>query len=135
VTSRPASPGITDRSAYDIVTDLPAAEYVVKQRDDRRNRYPGAPPAARNRQPGTCHRRSPGSPSLSSGLTVCDLRVAAPGAVDLLTDLLRRGYGLTWFSVRFGLIQLKAYTKGEHVLHFEATAHNTKHLLPSRSAC
>jgi len=54
--------------------------------------------------------------------------------VDLLADLLRCGYGLTWFSVRFGLMQLKAYTKGEYVLHFEATVHNTNQLLPSRSA-
>jgi hypothetical protein len=54
--------------------------------------------------------------------------------MDLLADLLRRGYGLTWFSVRFGLMQLKAHTKGEHVLH-ETTVHNTKQLLPSRSAC
>ena len=34
-----ASPGITDRSTYCIVTDLPAAEYVVKQKDGRRNGY------------------------------------------------------------------------------------------------
>jgi hypothetical protein len=34
-----ASPGITDRSTYGIVTDLPAAEYVVKQKDGRRNGY------------------------------------------------------------------------------------------------
>ena len=34
-----ASLGITDRSAYGIVTDLAAAGYVVKQKDGRRNRY------------------------------------------------------------------------------------------------
>jgi hypothetical protein len=34
-----ASVGITDRSAYGIVTDLTAAGYVVKQKDGRRNRY------------------------------------------------------------------------------------------------
>ncbi|MCE7002413.1 hypothetical protein LWC34_06140 [Kibdelosporangium philippinense] len=37
-------------------------------------------------------------------------------------------YGLTWFKVHFGLLTLKAYTKGEHVLRFEATVHNTKQL-------
>jgi hypothetical protein len=37
-------------------------------------------------------------------------------------------YGLTWFRISFGLLQLKAYTKGEHVLRFEATVHNTKEL-------
>src|SRR6266480_3790812 len=31
--------GITERSAYGIVTDLTEAGYVVKQRDGRRNRY------------------------------------------------------------------------------------------------
>jgi predicted ArsR family transcriptional regulator len=31
--------GITERSAYGIVTDLANAEYVVKERDGRRNRY------------------------------------------------------------------------------------------------
>ena len=36
--------------------------------------------------------------------------------------------GLTLFRVRFGLLTLKACTKGEHVLRFEATAHNAKQL-------
>jgi DNA-binding MarR family transcriptional regulator len=31
--------GITERSAYGIVTDLADAEYVVKTREGRRNRY------------------------------------------------------------------------------------------------
>jgi len=31
--------GITERSAYGIVTDLTAAGYVIKQKDGRRNRY------------------------------------------------------------------------------------------------
>jgi DNA-binding IclR family transcriptional regulator len=31
--------GITERSAYGIVTELAAAGYVVKERDGRRNRY------------------------------------------------------------------------------------------------
>jgi hypothetical protein len=37
-------------------------------------------------------------------------------------------YGLTYFTALFGLLQVKAYTKGEHVLRFEATVHNTKAL-------
>ena len=31
--------GITERSAYAIVTDLTAAGYTVKHKDGRRNRY------------------------------------------------------------------------------------------------
>jgi DNA-binding IclR family transcriptional regulator len=31
--------GITERSAYGIITDLTAAGYLVKQKDGRRNRY------------------------------------------------------------------------------------------------
>ena len=31
--------GITERSAYGIVTDLATAGYIVKQKDGRRNRY------------------------------------------------------------------------------------------------
>jgi hypothetical protein len=34
-----AAVGITERSAYGIVTDLSAAGYVLKQKDGRRNRY------------------------------------------------------------------------------------------------
>ena len=34
-----ARAGITERSAYGIVTDLAAAGYVIKQKDGRRNRY------------------------------------------------------------------------------------------------
>ena len=34
-----ASLGITERSAYGIVTDLTAAGYVIKHKDGRRNRY------------------------------------------------------------------------------------------------
>ena len=37
-------------------------------------------------------------------------------------------YGLSWFRISFGRLQLKAYTKGEHVLRFEATVHNAKEL-------
>lgn len=31
--------GITERRAYDIVNDLAEGEYVIKERDGRRNRY------------------------------------------------------------------------------------------------
>ena len=34
-----AAVGITERSAYGIVTDLTAAGYVLKHKDGRRNRY------------------------------------------------------------------------------------------------
>jgi hypothetical protein len=34
-----SSVGITERSAYGIVTDLAAAGYIVKHKDGRRNRY------------------------------------------------------------------------------------------------
>jgi hypothetical protein len=34
-----ATLGITERSAYAIVTDLTASGYVVKEREGRRNRY------------------------------------------------------------------------------------------------
>ena len=34
-----ASPGITERSAHSIITDLTTAGYTVKQKDGRRNRY------------------------------------------------------------------------------------------------
>jgi hypothetical protein len=34
-----ASVGITERSAYGIVTDLTEAGYIVKQKNGRRNRY------------------------------------------------------------------------------------------------
>ncbi|MGH3848416.1 MAG: hypothetical protein ACRDRT_01715, partial [Pseudonocardiaceae bacterium] len=37
-------------------------------------------------------------------------------------------YGLTVFKVHFGALTLKGYTKGEHVLRFEAIVHNTKAL-------
>ena len=44
----------------------------------------------------------------------------------------RPRYGLTWFKVHFGLLQAKAYTKGEHVLRLEATVHNTRDLRTGR---
>lgn len=37
-------------------------------------------------------------------------------------------YDLTLFKVHFGALTLKAYSKGEHVLRFEAIVHNTKEL-------
>lgn len=37
-------------------------------------------------------------------------------------------YDLTLFKIHFGNLTLKAYTKGEHVLRFEAVAHNTRQL-------
>jgi hypothetical protein len=37
-------------------------------------------------------------------------------------------YDLTIFKVHFGRLTVKAYTKGEHVLRFEAIVHNTKEL-------
>lgn len=37
-------------------------------------------------------------------------------------------WDLTLFKVHFGLLTLKGYTKGEHVLRFEAITHNTKQL-------
>ena len=57
-----AGPGSTERSACGIVTDLTAAGYVAKQkrRPPQPLPDPGAPPAARTRQPGTRHRRRPG---------------------------------------------------------------------------
>ena len=42
-------------------------------------------------------------------------------------------YGLSWFRISFGRLQLKAYTKGEHVLRLEATARNTKEFRCRRS--
>jgi len=53
-------------------------------------------------------------------------RKAGPPAQEIVIETPR--YGLTWFRLRFGLLQLKAYTRGEHVLRFEATVHNTKEL-------
>jgi hypothetical protein len=53
-----SSLGITERSAYGIVTDLAEAGYVVKQKNGRRNRYqiqahlPLPEPASRERTVG-----------------------------------------------------------------------------------
>ena len=44
----------------------------------------------------------------------------------------RPRWNLTLFKVHFGLLTLKGYTKGEHVLRFEAIVHNTKALHTGR---
>ena len=55
---RAARPDITERSAHDIISDLTAAGYLVKQKDGRRNRYqiqahlPLPEPASRERTVG-----------------------------------------------------------------------------------
>ena len=41
-------------------------------------------------------------------------------------------WDLTIFKVHFGLLTLKAYSKGEHVLRFEAVVHNTRQLKTGR---
>ncbi len=58
-------------------------------------------------------------------------RAAGPPAQEIVTG--KPQYGLAWFRIRFGLLQLKARTKGEHVLRFEATVHNTRELRCRRS--
>ena len=58
-------------------------------------------------------------------------RKRGPPAQDIVIE--KPQYGLAWFRIRFGRLQLKAYTKGEHVLRFEATVHNTKELRCRRS--
>jgi hypothetical protein len=44
----------------------------------------------------------------------------------------RPRWNLTLFKVHFGLLTLKGYTKGEHVLRFEAIVHNTSALHTGR---
>jgi DNA-binding IclR family transcriptional regulator len=58
-----ARTGLTEHTAYGIVTDLTGAGYVVKHKDGRRNRY-RCRPACRSPGPqaGTHHRRDPGPP-------------------------------------------------------------------------
>ena len=58
-------------------------------------------------------------------------RKNGPPAQEIVIE--KPQYGLSWFRIRFGRLQLKAYTKGEHVLRFEATVHNTKELRCHRS--
>jgi len=58
-------------------------------------------------------------------------RASGPPAQEIVIE--KPQYGLTWFKVRFGLLQAKAYLKGEHVLRMEATVHNTRELRCGRS--
>jgi hypothetical protein len=53
-------------------------------------------------------------------------RASGPPAQEVVTE--KPQYGLAWFRISFGRLQVKAYTKGEHVLRFEATVHNTREL-------
>src|SRR5882724_5554565 len=53
-------------------------------------------------------------------------RASGPPAQEVVIE--KPQYGLPWSRIRFGMLQLKAYTKGEHVLRFEATCHNAKEL-------
>ncbi|HEX6877275.1 MAG TPA: hypothetical protein VF165_16590 [Nocardioidaceae bacterium] len=45
----------------------------------------------------------------------------------------RPRWNLTLFKLHFGLLTLKGYTKGEHVLRFEAIVHNTRALHTGRA--
>jgi hypothetical protein len=54
-------------------------------------------------------------------------RAAGPPAQEEIV-IEKPVYDLTWFRLRFGKLQAKAYTKGEHVLRFEATVHNAREL-------
>src|SRR5262249_33902188 len=53
-------------------------------------------------------------------------RNSGPPAQEIMIEKPR--YGLAWFGIRLGMLRVKAYTKGEHVLRFEAPCHNTKEL-------
>jgi len=58
-------------------------------------------------------------------------RASGPPAQEIVIEKPR--YGLSWFRISFWRLQLKAYTKGEHVLRLEATVHNAKELRCRRS--
>jgi hypothetical protein len=58
-------------------------------------------------------------------------RASGPPAQEAVTG--KPQYGLAWFRIRFGMLQVKAYTKGEHVLRIEATVHNARELRCRRS--
>jgi hypothetical protein len=45
-------------------------------------------------------------------------RASGPPAQEIVTGKPR--HGLAWFRTSFGMLQVKAYTKGEHVLRFES---------------
>jgi hypothetical protein len=55
-------------------------------------------------------------------------RDRAGGPPRLAAVIETPAYDLTIFKVHFGRLTVKAYTKGEHVLRFEAIVHNTKEL-------
>lgn len=55
-------------------------------------------------------------------------RTKATPSPRVAVVLERPVYDLTVFKLHFGALTLKAYTKGEHVLRFEAMVHNTKAL-------
>jgi hypothetical protein len=59
-------------------------------------------------------------------------RAAGPPAQEAVIE--KSQYGLTWFKVAFGRLQLKACTKGEHVLRFEATVRAGRRPLSDRLA-
>lgn len=63
-------------------------------------------------------------------------RPRRPAGADLSLDqavvIERPRWNLTLFKVHFGLLTLKGYTKGEHVLRFEAIVHNTRALHTGR---
>jgi hypothetical protein len=58
-------------------------------------------------------------------------RKDGPPAQEIVIEKPR--YGLSWFRISFGRLQLKAYTKGEHVLRLEARVHNARELRCRRS--
>jgi hypothetical protein len=53
-------------------------------------------------------------------------RKTAPPPPEIVIEKPR--HGLTMFRLRYGSLQVKAYTKGDHVLRFEATVHNARAL-------
>jgi hypothetical protein len=56
--------------------------------------------------------------------------MASPSAGPLAQEIVIETplYSLTWSRICFGLLQVKAYTKGEYVLRFEVTVHNAEEL-------
>jgi hypothetical protein len=58
-------------------------------------------------------------------------RKDGPPAQEIVIEKPR--YGLAWFRLTFGRLQVKAHAKGEHVLRLEATACNAKELRCRRS--
>ena len=55
-------------------------------------------------------------------------RASGPPAQEVVIE--RPEYGLTWFKLHFGRLQLKAYTKGEHVLRFNGGLFESTGALP-----